>query len=290
MEMPPPRLPSLETLRIFEACARHGNFSRAAAELCITPAAVSQRVRGLESDLGKPLFVRSGPRVALNGDGERLFARTSAMMALARTAIDELRDVRTLRLTVTPTFAARWLAPRLPAFEAQHPGIAVEIDAATDLRSPDSYDLAIRSGGGRWPGAQATPLFAIEATPMLCPRLMQSARLAHPRDLARIALVPGADWPRWFADQGIDAPALPTPARAGYPTQDLAARAAVEGQGAALLSPRLFGSEIDAGRLVRPFAFQLSGPHHYWLVEPGARGDPAAAAFRDWLLREIAVR
>lgn len=286
----PPRLPSLETLRVFDACARHGNFSRAAAELCITPAAVSQRVRGLENDLGKPLFVRSGPRVTLNGDGERLFSRTSAMMALARAAIDELRDLRTLRLTVTPTFASRWLAPRLPAFEAQHPGIAVEVDASTDLRASDAYDLAIRSGAGRWPGAHATPLFAIEATPMLSPRLVQSTRLAHPRDLARVALVPGADWPRWFADQGLEAPALPTPVRAGYPTQELAARAAVEGQGAALLSPRLFASEIAAGRLVRPFAFLLSGPHHYWLVEPGARGDPAAAAFRDWLLREIAAR
>lgn len=286
----PPRLPSLETLRIFEACARHANFSRAAAELCITPAAVSQRIRGLESDLGKPLFVRSGPRVALSGDGERLFARTSAMMALARAAIDELRDVRTLRLTVTPTFASRWLAPRLPAFETLHPGIAVEIDASTDLRSPDSYDLAIRSGAGRWPGAQATPLFAIEATPMLSPRLVESAGVAAPADLARVPLVAGADWPRWFGDQGLEAPALPGPARAGYPTQELAARAAIEGQGAALLSPRLFRSEIDAGRLVRPFAFLLSGPHHYWLVEPGARGDPAAAAFRGWLLAEIAGR
>ena len=285
----PARLPSLETLRVFDACARHANFSRAAAELCITPAAVSQRMRGLESDLGRALFVRSGPRLALNGDGERLFARTSAMMALARAAIDEIRSERSLRLTVTPTFAARWLAPRLHDFERRHPDIAIALDVSTDRRDPGAFDLAIRAGDGRWPGTRATPLFAVEATPMLSPHLLGNIGLAEPADLARLPLIASGDWSRWFIEQQIVPPTLPGAERAGYPTQDLAAQAALEGQGVALLSPRLFGADVRSGRLIRPFAFLLSGPYLYWLVEPatGADTGSAAATFRDWLLATI---
>lgn len=281
------RIPSLETFRIFDACARHMNFSHAAKELCITPAAVSQRIRTLETEIGKPLFIRHGPRIRLNGDGETLFRHTRAIMTRARAAIEELQAVRTLRLTATPTFASRWLAVHLAEFEAAHPGIAIEIDVSADIRLPGQYDLAIRSGDGNWADVRATRLFPIDVTPMLSPRLTDDTDTQHPVDLARLPMIPSADWTRWFAGQGCPAAAMPADGRKAYPSQDLAARAALEGKGVALLSPRLFAGELAARRLVQPFAFVLSGPDHYWLVEPaGARGS-AADAFRMWLLDRI---
>lgn len=282
------RMPSLETLRIFDACARHGNFSRAADELCITPAAVSQRIRSLETGLGKPLFARNGPRIRLNGEGEMLFRRTRAIMRLAHAAIDELRAFRTLRLTVTPTFASRWLAVHLPDFDAGHPDIGIDLDVSTDVREPDRYDLAIRSGRGGWPNVDATRLFAVEATPMLSPRLLKDRPHFAPADLAFSALVPGSDWPHWFAAQGLPAPDMSAARGSAYPSQDLAAQAALEGKGVALLSPRLFAAELASGRLVRPFAFTLCGGDSYWLVESGAGESSAAVrAFRGWLMKKI---
>jgi LysR family transcriptional regulator, glycine cleavage system transcriptional activator len=282
------RTPSLETLRIFDACARHGNFSRAADELCITPAAVSQRIRSLETDAGKPLFARNGPRIRLNDDGEKLFRQTRAIMTLAHAAIDELRMARALRLTVAPTFASRWLASRLPEFEVRHPGIAIDIDVSADVRDLARHDLAIRSGNGRWPDTDATVLFAVEATPMLAPRLLQGRTLSDPADLASFPMIASSDWPRWFAAQQLPAPDRRTAQRTAYPSQDLAAQAAIDGQGVALLSPRLFAAELASARLVQPFAFTLSGPDSYWLVEPRTDRSPAARAFRDWLLESIA--
>lgn len=280
----PPRLPSLETLRIFDACARHGNFSRAAGELCITPAAVSQRIRALEIDLDRALFVRNGPRVALSADGETLFRRTREMMAIAHAAIEELQAFRKLRLTATPSFASRWLAARLPDFEALHPDVQVEIDVSTEIRRPSTFDVAIRSGLGDWTGVRATPLFAVEGAPMLRPDLLEGRAMEEPSDLAKLPLIPSSDWPRWFAEQDAAPPDQSAARRSAYPTQELAAQAALEGKGAALLSPRLFAAEIASGRLVRPFTFVLEGPERYWLVEPRKRSGPAAAMFRDWLL------
>lgn len=281
------RTPSLETLRIFDVCARHGNFSRAADELCITPAAVSQRIRSLETDVGKPLFVRNGPRIRLNNDGEKLFRRTREIMTLARAAIDELQMARALRLTVTPTFASRWLAVRLPEFEARHPGIAIDIDVSSDVRDLAHHDLAIRSGNGSWPDTAATALFAVEAAPMLAPQLLHDRTLSDPADLASFPMIASSDWPRWFAAQQLPAPDMRTARRSAYPSQDLAAQAAIDGQGVALLSPRLFAAELASGRLVQPFAFTLSGSNSYWLVEPRVDRSPATRAFCDWLLGSI---
>lgn len=281
------RLPSLETLRIFDACARHGNFSRAAGELCITPAAVSQRVRGLEVELDRMLFVRNGPRIALSADGEALFGRTSQMMAIARAAIEELQGSRTLRLTATPSFASRWLAVHVPDFEALHPGLQVDLDVSTDVRRSGAFDIAIRSGLGDWPGVRATPLFPVEGTPMLRPDLLEGRAMTGPEDLARLPLIPSSDWPRWFDEQGVRPPDLNLARRSAFPSQDLAAQAALEGKGAALLSPRLFATEIASGRLVSPLPFVLSGPEQYWLVEPRKGSGSIAPAFRDWLLATL---
>jgi LysR family glycine cleavage system transcriptional activator len=176
------RLPSLELLRIFDACARHGNFSRAAGELCITPAAVSQRIRALEMELDRGLFVRNGPRITLSPDGETLFVRTSEMMAIARTAIDELRAFRKLRLAATPSFASRWLAIHVPDFETLHPDIQLEIDVSVEVRPPSAFDVAIRSGLGDWAGVHATRLFAVVGTPKLRPDLLARHPVAVPGD------------------------------------------------------------------------------------------------------------
>lgn len=281
------RLPSLESLRTFDVCARHGNFSRAAAELCLTPAAVSQRIRALEADIGRRLFIRSGPRIRLSGDGETLFRRTSQIMAIAYAAIEDFWTIHRLRLTVTPTFASRWLAMRAPDFEALHPEIELEIDVSADIRSRATFDLAIRSGLGDWPNERTTALFPIERTPMLRPDLLAGRALRTPSDLADFPLIPDGDWRRWFTAQGLTSPRQGAERRSAYPSQDLAAQAAMEGKGVALLSPRLFATEIARGRLEQPFPFTLSGPEHYWLVEPSGPATHMKAAFRDWLLETL---
>ncbi len=283
----PHRLPSLETLRIFDASARHRNFSRAAHELCITPAAVSQRIRGLELELGRSLFVRNGPRITLSPEGEMLFERTREMMTVAHAAVEAVRGSRTLRVTATPSFASRWLAIHVQDFEALHPGVQIRIDVSSDVRPPADFDIAIRSGLGDWADVDATPLFAVEGTPMLRPDLLMGLTVDSPEDLARLPLIPNSDWPRWFEEQGLERPRLSAALRSVFPSQDIAAQAALEGKGVALLSPRLFAAEILSGRLINPLPFTLSGPQRYWLLAPRQGVAPVTSAFRDWLLAAL---
>jgi len=282
------RLPSLESLRFFESCARHLSFSKAAAELGVSPGAVSQRMRDLQAELATSLFVRNGPRVSLTDAGERLAGDMYDIMMSLHSAVATCRKEKVLRLTVTPTFATRWLAPRLHLYQAQERSVALSVEVSTELRPMASFDFAIRSGNGRWAGFDVAKLFDVEATPLLDPGLLGGRKLAKASALLDLPLLPSREWPRWFRAVGVKLP----PGRGDlmrecFATQDLAAVAAIDSAGVALLSPRLFMREIVAGRLVQPFPTVLQGPEAYCLLTRSNEARTYALRFRDWLLSAV---
>jgi LysR family glycine cleavage system transcriptional activator len=280
------RLPSLESLRFVEACVRHGSFTRAAAELGVTPTAVSLRIRDLEAELGAELFHRSGPRIAATEAGAALAGRIGEALEQIRLAVEAFRggDLA-LRVTCAPTFGMRWLAPRLARYHALPDTVPIALDVAAELRSPQDFDVAVRTGLGGWRGFQATALFAVEAAPMLSPALLAGKQLSSPADLASLPLLPYDDWPRWFAEAGVAPPALRLYAD-DYPTHELDAAAAIEGAGVALLSPILFAAQLHEGKLIQPFPHILRGPAQHFLLLKDGEARPAVLRFRDWLVAE----
>jgi LysR family glycine cleavage system transcriptional activator len=277
----PKRLPALDSLRFLEASVRHANFTRAAAELGVTPAAVSLRIRDLEAELGVTLFRRSGPAVTPTEAGTALAGRVARALGLLRAAVEECRGTaEPLRVTAVPTFAMRWLTPRLAAYHALPDAVPIRLDVSAELRPADGFDIAVRTGSGDWPGFEATVLMQVEATPMLSPAL--AAGLSSPADLIALRLLPHDGWQRWFREAGVEAPALRFYAD-DYPTHELDAAAAIEGAAVALLSPRLFAPLLRDGKLVQPFPHVIRGPAaHHLLLRPG-EARPAVLRFRDWL-------
>jgi LysR family glycine cleavage system transcriptional activator len=276
----------LESLRFLEASVRHGNFTRAAAELGVTPAAVSLRVRDLEADLGTTLFHRSGPRLATTEAGLELARRVAEALRLVRAAVEDcVVAAGPLRVTAVPTFAIRWLVQRLPRYRALAEAVPIELDVSTELRSGQAFDVAIRTGLGDWPELDAIALMPVEATPMLSPVLAADRPHITPGELALWQLLPHDDWPRWFREAGTDVSGL-SYCGDDYSLHELDATAAVEGAGVALLSPTFYGSLVEQGKLLQPFTNTIKGPKwHYALLKAG-ECRPAVLRFRDWLKEE----
>jgi LysR family transcriptional regulator, glycine cleavage system transcriptional activator len=278
--------PSIESLRIFEMCVSVGSFAGAADRLALTPAAVSLRIRSLETELGQPLFTRVGRRVV----------PTPAAVALAREVRHALDDINTaldafrtrsapLRVTVPPTFASRWLAPRLSDYQATG-GAALELDISSDIRDPIAFDVAIRTGRGGWDGLDESPLMPVDVTPMVAPGLLAARALDAPEDLAGFDLLPHPDWGKWFARAGRPMPTTLRFAPVDYSIFELIANAAVGGLGVALLSPTLFRPLLDDGSLVAPLATVLKGPDWYFALVREGDQRPGARSFCDWLREE----
>ncbi|WID97460.1 LysR family transcriptional regulator [Bosea vestrisii] len=259
--------PSLESLRVLEACVSAGSFARAAERLFLTPAAVSLRIRTLEAELDQALFVRAGRRVVPTAAASVLAGRIREALAGIAAAVDEFRSaVPPLRLTAPPTFASRWLAPRLARYPAPGAG-QVELDVSSEIRDPHAFDVAIRTGRGGWGGLEEFPLVPVEVTPMLAPSLLGGRLLSEPGELADFELLPHPDWKRWFAETQCGALERLRFAAVDYPTHELDANAALAGAGVALLSPSLFQPLLTEGRLIAPFSCVLSGPAwHFALV------------------------
>ena len=283
------RLPPLESLRIFEATARHGNFTRAARELGITPAAVSLRIRDLEAELGQKLFLRNGPRITLTDAGARLAGQMAEALGIARAAVADCRAAGvTLRVTVTPTVAAHWLAKRLPAYHEIAPTTRIRLEVSTELRTPSQFDVAIRSGYGGWPDVEAIELLPVLGTPMLSPNLATKFPLNSPADLQNFPLLPDVNWRHWFRMVGIEEPRLLLTSTTMV-TQDMTAAGAINGAGVALLSPVLFADPLGEGKLVRPFQPMFVGPETYYALRNGRDGRPEPAHFIQWLRDQISV-
>lgn len=296
------RLPPLNALRAFEAAARHMSISRAAAELHVTPAAVSHQIKALEDHLGLPLFRRFNRGLALTEEGAVLtpglrdgFDRLVA--AVQR--LDECRSGGALVVSVAPSFAAKWLVPRLERFTRGHPDIDVRISATMELADlrRDPVDVAIRFGWGDYPGLDVHKLTAETTTPMCSPDLVTGSNpLLVPADLRRHVLIhddsmafdPTApDWRMWLKAAGVQG--IDVARGQHFSSGDHAIQAAVAGAGVVLGRQSLAGDDLAAGRLVMPFELCLPvRPAYYLLLPPAARRPARVAAFRDWVLAEIA--
>jgi LysR family glycine cleavage system transcriptional activator len=293
------RLPPLNALRAFEAAARHLNFSRAADELSVTPGAVSQQIQNLEDYVGAALFKRT-PRGLLLTD-----AAQTALPAL-REAFDRLAeaaslltaavDGRRLTLTAPPSFAAKWLVPRLGAFEQAHPQVDVWLSAGIELidLAAGEVDVAIRYGAGRYPGLEVRRLMSETVIPVISPELAAEQPLDQPDDLkSHILLHDGSpdlddscpDWPMWLAARGlrgVDGNRGPR-----FNQSSLVIEAAVNGRGVALAKRTLAQADLEAGRLIAPLQIATAVDFAYYLVHPKAKGRlPQVKAFIGWIEAE----
>jgi LysR family transcriptional regulator, glycine cleavage system transcriptional activator len=259
--------PSLESLRVLEVCVSAGSFALAAKRLFLTPAAVSLRIRTLEVELGQRLFTRAGRRVFPTAAASLLADRVRTALDNITEALEEFQTTTTpLRLTAPPTFAARWLALRLPGYSPQH-DVAIQLDVSEDIREPRAFDVAIRTGHGGWAGLEEYRLTPVEVTPMLSPSLLGTQVLTTPEALINFKLLSHPAWEHWFEGAGCETPQNLRFAAVEYPTHELDAKAALAGAGVALLSPSLFRPLLADGHLIAPFSHVMRGPAwHFALV------------------------
>ncbi|HEY1385865.1 MAG TPA: transcriptional regulator GcvA [Dongiaceae bacterium] len=292
------RLPPLSAIRAFEAAARHGSFTKAAEELGMTQAAVSYQVKLLEDRVGMALFLRQPRKVVLSEAGQRLAPAIAEAFQRLNAAFASLRetDEGVLSVSCINTFCTNWLVPRLGTFQVAHPNIAVRLEASSHLVdfAREDFDVSIRGGKGGWPGLKAHLLFPVDMTAVASPEFLKrigGVRTAE--DLFKLPLLDYADecWIGWFAAAGVkEVPPLKGPV-VRMPTQQMQGSAAIAGQGIALVTPELFQSDLDAGRLVQVLPAVCSHKDSsYWLVYPEERQKAAKIkAFRDWILAEIAA-
>ncbi|UCI26480.1 transcriptional regulator GcvA [Mesorhizobium sp. B2-8-5] len=289
-------LPPLQAIRVFEAVARHLSFTKAAQELGMTQAAASYQIKLLEERIGAPLFLRRPRQIELTEPGQRLAPAVSEAFAILGQAYAAARGGADGLLCVTTvlTFASNWLAQHLGAFQLAHPALAVRLDTSSRLTdfAREDVDLAIRSGGGKWPGLEAHKLLDADFTPMLSPKLAASiGGVNEPADLLRLPILDPGDvwWAQWFEAAGVTGHDLAKRPGSSMGAQAYEANAAMAGHGVAILTRALFKNEIADGRLVQPFDLVGDDGHAYWLVYPTARRNvPKIRAFRDWILAEIA--
>ncbi|MGV7208356.1 transcriptional regulator GcvA [Oxalobacteraceae bacterium A2-2] len=287
------RPPNFAALRAFEAAARHENFSRAAEELHLTHGAISHQVRALEEDLGRPLFTRQGRNVKVTPDAlkfAQFLGKAFAEIGLAADALRPDRSARRLTVTSIPSFAARWLAPRLGGFIERHPDIEVVLQSSGALQdlAREGVDVGLRFGRGHYPGMAVQRLMGDVYYPVVSPHYRGGRLPATPEDLKSATLLRSIEpWSPWLHAAGVDL-AEPT---GGVMFEDLSMliRSAVDGNGVALVRHVVALQEIASGQLVRLFDIAAPCPDEYYLVSPpGAAGKPQVLAFRDWLLEEIA--
>ena len=280
----PRALPPLESLRVLAACVRHRSFSRAAGELGLTPAAVSSRMRALEGQIGVKLFHRHGPRLTVSDQGVALAEDIDAALALMQSAVSRSQSApRAIRVTCAPTFASRWLVPKLAEYHAAAGAQPITLDATATLLAPTQFDIAIRSGAGPWRGFSAVKLLPELGTPMLSPSLLRKKERLSVRRLLELPLIPDGRWSGWLKLAG-QTNAKPSFAATRFPTYELEALAAAQGMGVALLSPVLFGEMCRHGELIAPFDTVVEGPASYWALWPEKTETPH---FVQWLQRQF---
>jgi len=290
----PRRLPPLNSMRAFEAAARHLSFTMAAAELNVTQAAVSHQIKALEERLGMPLFRRLNRALLLTDAGQTLYPATNNAFDILATAIDRLhRHDKTGELTITTmdSLAASWLVPRLGRFQKAHPDIDIRItmsDAMVDF-ARENVDMAIRYGLGDWPGVFVERLMAEEMFPVCAPSLLQSGPpLKTPADLKHHALLHDdmrIDWRMWLMAAGVTQ--VDATRGVSYQHSNLVVQAAEQGDGVALARSVLVSNSLAKGRLIKPFDLSLPVNYAYYVVCPhGNEQRPKIEKFRRWLAHE----
>jgi LysR family glycine cleavage system transcriptional activator len=280
-------------LRAFEAAARHLSFTNAAAELNVTQTAISHQIKRLEEELGIRLFVRQNRALTLTPEAKEYLPGIRAAFNDLRLATDRLKrrdNDHVLTVSTLASLAAKWLSPRLSAFQEAHPGIDVRITTSmglVDFRSGD-VDAAIRYGRGQWPGVRADWLMADQLFPVCSPALLSGDKpLRSPEDLAHHVLLHSInedDWRLWLTAAGLPADI----SKQHGVTFDLilmVVQAAIDGIGVAIGRTSYVQDDIAKGRLVVPFNITLPADAGFYLVSPAGKTDsPNLAAFRQWLI------
>jgi LysR family glycine cleavage system transcriptional activator len=288
------RLPPLAAVRTFEVAGRLQNFSRAAEELGLTQAAVSYQIRQLEDRLGRALFVREKGRVRLSETGQRLLPAISNAFATMSDAFAALGSDETDVLTIDAmtTFGGTWLSARIGGFQLAYPDLAVRMSMNNELVDFDAtnVDVAIRVGRGEWPGLRSDFLYRSHVTPMCAAAFLEANRIERPEDLLRVDRLAPNDpwWAGWLAAAGIDT--VPPRQHRGIEldSQLQEASAVQGGYGIALMTPLLWRAELDAGRLVQPFAtLYQPGTAHFLVHRENRVGVRKIERFREWLHAEL---
>ena len=308
------RLPPLSTFRTFEAAARHLSFKKAAAELNVTPSAVSQQIKTLETYLGIELFQRSSNTLQLTEHGVSMIPNVREGLECFVAGVESTRRVRSLGLNVSapPSFATRWLVHHVAGFSAAHPNIAIRITSnLNNIDGPEALakmtskpvdprwndvEVAIRFGSGEYPGCRVERLFLPEYVLVCSPSLMESdTPLRSLRDLRKQVLIHDEmipdvgkrpSWHEWMKlakVRGIDTESGPR-----YSNSVLVHEAVLEGQGVALVIKQHIEADVAMGRLVIPFPITLPSAYSYYMVISKKDISKAVVqAFREWINAEI---
>lgn len=297
-------IPGTRALRAFDAAARNLNFSRAAEELGLTPAAISHQIKEFEEQLGVELFVRTSRTIRLTEAG-RIFQQASAealeLLGHAANRMKKLsRGVTQLKLSIDPLLATKWLFPRLERFRKACPDIDLRFDVSFELRDfdRDDVDIAVRFGAGQYDGLISHRLMHNVIIPVCSPSLLKSGPpLREPKDLLNHMLVhiewarPGITWPNWrtwMAAAGVEGF---DPSRCIVLNESShVIQAALEGHVVALCDFSIVANDLSEGRLIRPFELGIGVPKEFaeYLVYPiQSANDPKIMAFRDWILGEV---
>ncbi|MGE0281690.1 MAG: transcriptional regulator GcvA [Rhizobiaceae bacterium] len=296
-------VPGTRALKTFEAAARHLNFTRAADELGLTPAAVSHQIKEIEDQLGVSLFTRTSRTIRLTEGGIVLLdATVDALDLLTRAAARARkmeRGASLLRLTLSPTFASKWLMPRLASFRKTYADIELRFDITDLVRDfdLDDVDVGVRFGAGKYPGLCSHRLFDDMVIPVCSPALLSGDQpLREPRDLLNHTLchvdwtLHGLTWPTWgmwMAAAGIED--FDDSRCVVFDDSAHAVQAAIDGSAVALADFAMVASDLSTGRLLRPFDLGIRyGPEFaYFLVYSERHADdPRIAAFRAWMLEQ----
>lgn len=286
--------PPLGALRAFESAARHQSVKKAAEELCVTPGAVSQMLKLLESHLEVTLFHRIHRGIRLTPAGQnylRPIHDAFRQIAEASARVGGTSDAGRLTVSVTPFFGSAWLVPRLRAFQEAHPLIDLQIVTSTALVNwdRDDVDVAVRHGLGQYPGLCSHRVVTVEVVPVAAPALVDAWGFpSNPAALARWPRLHGADrqgWHLWFQSQGVED--FGSTRGVAFDDAGLLLTAVLAGQGAGLLPAAMIASEVTEGRLVRLAEDTLLEDFAYYLVYPkDSQARPKVVAFMEWIVAE----
>ncbi|KVF71827.1 LysR family transcriptional regulator [Burkholderia sp. FL-7-2-10-S1-D7] len=288
------RLPSLNALQVFDVVARHGSFTRAAGQLCLTQGAVSRQILALESFYQFPLFKRTPKGLTLTAEGELLLPTVRESFARIEEVSMRLSRRRTELALKVPTCMMQWMLPRIMRFQAEHPELQVQITTTwehhVDFRM-EPFDAAVIYAPGAGPDMHAIPLFEERLTPVCAPSLLDRQPLASLGDLVRHTLLHPTrdhrDWKRWLEHAG--APHVDSTRGLSFETLDLATHAAIDGYGVAIGDRMLVDESVAAHRLVMPFDISLpTGMGYYFVYPGGTEQQQKIQLFGDWIADERA--
>ncbi len=281
-------------LHSIEAAARLGNFTEAAQELNLTQGAVSRQIQELEQLLAVKLFERSGPKLKLTETGRVFAAGAARALNVLREAVllaNEGQNTTHVTLSMLPSVASKWLAPRLGRFIDQHPDIDLRVSASRQLVNFEDkkIDAAIRYGKGNWRGLDAEQLGMETVFPVCTPAYAKSHGLTKPSHLVDVTLLHAdieEDWLAWFEKAGVSIDQIPRGPRLGDANAIL--QAVIEGHGVALGRSTLVADELATGRLIAPFKIELKASCSYWFVMPStSMASPNLLSVKEWVQSEF---